>query len=135
QLANEPVEIWSAAKFAPMPGGAIVMRKDFATENPAIVVKFLKAMKASADELLTADSNVIVERIEKAYDIAVDKDRGFRVEAIKAYNRMAISEGRENLLKNVPAVWRKAAELTDKAGIVKLADPDALYTNAYVDEA
>jgi NitT/TauT family transport system substrate-binding protein len=135
QRAKEPVEIWSAAKFAPMPGGAIVMRKDFASVNPAITVKFLKAMKASAEELLTADPNMIVERIERTYDISAEKDRGFRIEAVKAYNLMALSEGRDNLLKNVPAVWRKAAELTDKAGIVKVPDADALYTNAYILEA
>jgi NitT/TauT family transport system substrate-binding protein len=135
QRAKEPVEILSAAKFAPMPGGAIVMRKDFASESPAIAVKFLKAMKASAEELLTADPNMIVERIEKAYEISAEKDRGFRIEAVKAYNRMALSEGRDNLLKNVPAVWRKAAELTNKAGIVKVPDADALYTNEYILEA
>jgi NitT/TauT family transport system substrate-binding protein len=135
QRANEPVEIWSAAKFAPMPGGAIVMQKDFAAKNPAVVVKFLKAMKASAEELLTADPNMLVERIEKTYDISAEKDRAFRIEAVKAYNRMALSEGRENLLKNVPAVWRKAAELTNKAGIVKVPDADALYTNDYILQA
>jgi hypothetical protein len=48
---------------------------------------------------------------------------------------MALSQGRENLLKNVPAVWRKAAELTSKAGIVKVAEADALYTNQYIDQA
>ena len=135
QRANEPVEIWSASKFAPMPGGAIIMSKEFVAANPAVVVKFVKAMKASAEELLTADPNMIVDRIEKKYDIATEKDRAFRIEAIKAYNRMSTSEGRENLLKNVPAVWRKAVELTDKAGIVKIPDADALYTNTYIDEA
>jgi ABC-type nitrate/sulfonate/bicarbonate transport system substrate-binding protein len=133
--ANEPVEIVSAAKFAPMPGGAIVVRRDFATENPDVAVRFLRAMRASAEELLTADPNMIIERIEKKYEISADKDRNFRIEALKAYNKMALSEGRENLLKNVPAVWRKAAELTSKAGIVKVAEADALYTNQYIDQA
>jgi hypothetical protein len=46
-----------------------------------------------------------------------------------------MSQGKENLLKNVPAVWRKAAELTNSAGIVKVADADALYVNQYIDDA
>ncbi|MBI3707405.1 MAG: ABC transporter substrate-binding protein [Proteobacteria bacterium] len=133
--ANEPVEIVSAAKFAPMPGGAIVVRRDFAAENPDVAVRFLRAMRASAEELLTADPNMIIERIEKKYEISADKDRNFRIEALKAYNNMALSQGRENLLKNVPGVWRKAAELTSKAGIVKVADGDALYANQYIDQA
>ena len=48
---------------------------------------------------------------------------------------MTIAQGEDNLLRNVPEVWRKAAELINKAGIVKVADADALYTNQYLDEA
>jgi NitT/TauT family transport system substrate-binding protein len=133
--ANEPIIAWSAGKFAPMPGGAIIARRDFAAENPAVIVKFLKALKASAEELLTADPNMILDRVEKAYEISSNKDRGFRIEAIKAYNAMAMSQGKDNLLKNVPEIWRKAGELTNAAGIVKVADADALYINQYINDA
>ena len=133
--ANEPVIAWSAGKFAPMPGGAIIIRRDFATENSVVVIKFLRAMRASAQEILTADPNMILDRVEKQFEISSNKDRGFRIEALKAYNAMATAQGRDNLLRNVPEVWRKAAELTNKAGIVKVADADALYTNQYLDDA
>ena len=133
--ANEPVIAWSAGKFAPIPGGAIIARRDFATENPALVTNCLRAMKASAEELLTADPNMILDRVEKQFEISSNKDRGFRIEALKAYNAMATAQGRDNLLKNVPEVWRKAAELTTTAGIVKVADADTLYTTQYINDA
>jgi len=133
--ANEPVVVWSAGKLAPMPGGAIVMRRDFAAENADLTTKFLRAMYASAVELLTADLNMVLDRVEKKYELATEKTRAFRVEAIKAYNGLAMSQGRDNLLRNVPEVWRKAVELTNKAGIVKVGDADQLYVNTYIDAA
>ena len=86
-------------------------------------------------ELLTADPNMVIDRIEKKYELATEKSRPFRIEAIKAYNRLALSQGRENLLRNVPEVWSKAVELTTKAGIVKIADASQLYSNTYIDAA
>ena len=94
-----------------------------------------RAMRASAVELLSADLNMVLDRVEKKYELATEKTRAFRVEAIKAYNGLAMSQGRENLLRNVPEVWRKAVELTNKAGIVKVGDADQLYVNTYIDAA
>ncbi len=133
--ANEPVVIWSAGKFAPMPGGAIVVRRDWATENAELATKFLRGLYASAVELLSADPTMVLDRVEKKYDLAAEKSREFRIEALKAYNRLALAQGRENLLRNVPEVWRTAAELVDKAGIVKVASADQLYANTYIDVA
>ena len=133
--AGEPVEILSASKFAPMPGGVIVTTRDFVTKNPDTAVKFVRGMRNSAKEILVADPNTIVERIEKKYEISASKERAFRVEAIKAYNAMTIAQGEQNVMRNVPEVWQKAAELVTKAGIAKVADINALYDNKYFDEA
>jgi hypothetical protein len=54
---------------------------------------------------------------------------------IKAYNAMTVAAGKDNIMRNVPAVWDKGADLVNKAGIAKVADAHALYTNKFVDEA
>jgi NitT/TauT family transport system substrate-binding protein len=133
--AGEPVEIWSASKYAPMPGGIIITTRDFVQKNPEVTVKFVRAMCNSAKEILGADPNMIVERIEKKYDISASKDRAFRIDAVKAYNGMTVAQGENNIMRNVPEVWAKAGELVTKAGIAKVADVTALYDNKYVDEA
>ncbi len=133
--AGEPVEIWSASKFAPMPGGIIITTRDYLDKNPGMAVKFVRAMRNSAKEILAADPNMIVERIEKTYDISASKDRAFRVEAVKAYSGMTVAQGEQNIMRNVPEVWQKAAELVTKAGIAKVGDVTALYDNTYADEA
>lgn len=133
--ANEPVEIWNTAKLAAVPGGAIVFRRDYTETNPETMTKFARGLYASAAELLSADPAMILDRVEKKYDLAVDKSRDFRLQALKSYNEMSLSMGRENLLRNVPEVWRKAADLASRAGLVKVANADALYTNKFIDLA
>jgi NitT/TauT family transport system substrate-binding protein len=133
--ANEPVEIWSASKYAPLPGGIIITTRDFADKNSETVVKFVRAMRDSAKEILAADPNMIVERLEKKFDISASKDRGFRIEAVKGYNGMTVAEGEQNVMRNVPETWQKAAELVTKAGIAKVPNVTALYDNKYADEA
>ena len=133
--AGEPVEIWSASKYAPLPGGIIITTRDFVDKNPDTAIKFVRAMRNSANEILAADPNTIVERLEKIYDFAAAKDRAFRTDAVKAYNAMTVAQGEQNIMRNVPEVWGKAAELVNKAGIAKVADVATLYDNKYVDEA
>jgi ABC-type nitrate/sulfonate/bicarbonate transport system substrate-binding protein len=118
-----------------MPGGIIITTRDFVQKNPDLTVKFVRAMRNSAKEILGADPNMIVERIEKKYDISASKDRAFRVDAVKAYNGMTVAQGENNIMRNVPEVWAKAGELVTKAGIAKVADVTALYDNKYADEA
>ncbi len=133
--ANEPVEIWSASKYAPLPGGIIITTRDFAEKNAETTVKFVRAMRDSAKEILAADPNMIVERLEKKFDISASKDRGFRIEAVKAYNGMTVAQGEQNIMRNVPEVWQKAGELVTKAGIAKVSNVAALFDNKYADEA
>lgn len=133
--AGEPIESWGASESAPMPGGVIITTKAFAEQNPETAVKFVRAMRNSALECLSADTGMILDRIAKKYELQTNADRGFRIEAIKAYNELTVSAGKNNIMRNVPEVWAKAAELIVQANIAKVADVTALYTNKYVDEA
>lgn len=132
---NEPVYIMSADRFAPMPGGAIIMRKEFVEQNKDTVVAFMRAMYRSAEELLVADPYKIVERVSKAFEISAPKETEFRVQALATYNYMALAYGRENLLRNVPEVWDNAVKMVAAAGIAKLDDAKSIYTNDYIDAA
>jgi NitT/TauT family transport system substrate-binding protein len=132
---KEPVLIWSADRFAPMPGGAIIMRREYADQNKDTVVAFMRAMYSSAEELLVADPTMIIERVSKSFDISAPKDTDFRVQALTIYNYMALTYGRKNLLRNVPEVWQNAALQIGSAGLAKLDKPESIYTNDYIDAA
>ncbi|HWK96981.1 MAG TPA: ABC transporter substrate-binding protein [Pseudolabrys sp.] len=133
--AGEPIDVWSATDNSSMPGGVILMTKAFTEKNPETAAKFVKAMRNSALECLSADPAMILDRITKKFEISANADRDFRIEAIKAYNASTVSAGKENVMRNVPAVWENGAKLVAEANIAKVADVKALYTNKFVDEA
>ena len=111
------------------------MTKAFTEKNPEVTTKFVRAMRKSALEILSADPGMVLDRITKKYELVADANRDFRLEAIKAYNGLTVAAGQENVMRNVPAIWDKAAELVVQASIAKVPDVKALYTNRFVDEA
>lgn len=132
---QEPVVIWGADKFAPMPGGAIIVRKDFADANGDSITAFMRAMYNSAQELLVADPDMIISRIEETFEVSATDDRDFRTHALAIYNYMALAKGEDNLLRNVPEVWASAAEQIVNAGLAEVSNVESLYTNEFIDAA
>lgn len=135
KMNNEPVEIWSTTKYAPLPGGVIGTTQKFAEENPEVMVKFVRAMRNSALEILSADPAEILDRVSPRYDLVVNEDREFRLAAIQAYNELTLVQGEENVMRNVPEVFVESARLIEAADIMKIEDASVLYTNAFYDEA
>lgn len=132
---NEPVEIWPASKYAPLPGGVLLMTRKFADANRDTVVKFIRAMRNSAIEVNNTEPGVILDRMTAKFDIVANEDREFRVQALKAYNDLALIHGEENIMRNVPEAMAISAELATKAQIVNIKNVEDLYTNEYFDEA
>lgn len=135
KMNNEPVEVWSTSKYAPLPGGVIVMTEDFTKANRETVVKFVRAMRNSALEIISADPATILDRVVGKFEITANEDRDFRLAAIKAYNELTLAQGEANVMRNVPEVFDAAAKLVSAAGIAKIDDPSKLYSNEFVDEA
>ena len=135
KMNNEPVEIWPTSDYAPLPGGVLLMTKEYAQANEETVVKFLRAMRNSALDILASDPAVILDRITAKYDVVANEDRDFRIAAIKAYNDMTVANGEANVMRNVDEVVAKSAELASRAGIVDVKDVKGTYTNQYIDAA
>jgi len=131
--AGEPIEAWNVEKFAPLPGQCYVVTDKFMQANPEPIVKMLRALKASHDEVNASDPNVILDRIEKHYELVGGDDRGYMVDALKMHIQLNLAQGNENLLRNVPALWERGADLYARAGFAKF-DPKTLYTNRFIDE-
>lgn len=135
QRNNEPVEIWSTSKYAPLPGGVIVMTEQFAQANRDTVVKFVRAMRNSALEIISADPAQILDRVVAKFEITANEDRDFRLAAIKAYNELTLAQGEANVMRNVPEVFESAAKLVATAGVAEVGDVKAIYSNEFIDEA
>jgi NitT/TauT family transport system substrate-binding protein len=133
--ANAPVEIWSTDRYAPMPGQCWVTTRDIAQREPETIVRFLRAMKASVEDLLATPFNQIVDRLVRDFEVPGARDRAQLEATFKAAKELWFTQGRENLLRNVPDLWRAGARALAEAQIVNVANVDEYYTNAFVDQA
>ena len=129
---KEEVEIWSTDRYAPMPGQCYATSVAFAEKNPDLLKRAMTAMKASAEEILKGPIKPIFERAAKDFEIPgiKDVDGLAEVEKITA-EKLWLSEGRENLLRNIPTLWASGVKALGDSGIAKIEDPTTLYTNRF----
>lgn len=134
--ANEPIEVISTDKFAPMPSQIFLTTREIAKEKPEMVTRFLKALKASAEDIVTGDVRKLFERSAKDFEIVNIKDMDAAVALMDAMiKELWLSEGKENLLRNVPRLWKEADTGLRAANLAAVPDIDALYSNEFIDRA
>jgi ABC-type nitrate/sulfonate/bicarbonate transport system substrate-binding protein len=134
--ANAAIEVVSTDKFAPMPSQIFLTTKDIAKNKPEMVTKFLKALKGSADEIMTADKKMLFERAAKDFEIVGNKDVDASVALMEAMIKdLWLSEGKENLLRNVPRLWKDADTSLRGANMASVPNVEALYNNEFIDKA
>lgn len=134
--ANEPVETWSTDKYAPMPSQIFVTTREIAQNQPERVVRFLRALHASCQEIMTGDKRAIFQRASRDFEIPGIRDLDALAALMDAtVAELWLSEGRDNLLRNVPRLWNEADAGIRGAGIAAVPDVAALYTNVLVERA
>jgi ABC-type nitrate/sulfonate/bicarbonate transport system substrate-binding protein len=134
--ANEPIEVVSTDSWAPMPSQIFLTTKEIAAAKPDMVVRFLKALKGSTDEIMTGNKRALFERASKDYEIVNIKDLDNAVQLTDTMIKdLYLSEGKENLLRNVPRLWKDADTALRGAGMATVPNIEALYTNEYIDRA
>lgn len=131
---GEKIHYFNTDKYAPNPSQVYVCTKATAEKEPDTVVRFLKAVKASADEVVSGDRGKILDSMMKDYDIIGAKRRAITLASLDAEVKLWFTQGKENLMRNVPSLWKSAQELTAKAGIGKIDDIEAVYTNTFMDK-
>jgi len=133
--AKEPFEYFTSDRYAPMPSQVYATTRDVAEKDPELVVRFLKGLKASVDDLLTLDYNVILDRISRDFEVPGIRNRAPLIAIAREAKDLWFSEGRENLMRNVPALWDKGAAAINRSGLFRVDDINRLYTNRFIDAA
>jgi NitT/TauT family transport system substrate-binding protein len=133
--AKEPFESFNTDQYAPMPSQVYATTREVAEKEPQLVVRFLKALKASVDDLLTQDFNLVLDRISKDFEVPGIRNRAPMIAIASASKELWFTEGRENLMRNVPSLWDKGAAAINRSGLFKVDDINRLYTNRFIDEA
>jgi ABC-type nitrate/sulfonate/bicarbonate transport system substrate-binding protein len=135
ERAGIEIQYWSTDRYAPMPGQIYQTTKDIAAGKPDLVRAYLRAMKASVDELINEPIAPIFRRAAKDFDIAGLADMDSAVAVQKATeDRLWLSEGKQNLLRNLPPLFAAGVQTLRQGGVADIADPTSLYTNQFIDE-
>jgi ABC-type nitrate/sulfonate/bicarbonate transport system substrate-binding protein len=136
QTAHEPIVHWPTDRYAPMPSQIYVTTREIIEKKPAMVLGFLKALKASTEDMLHGDLKAIFQRAGRDFDIPGMKNMDELVALMQFI--MAgpwMSQGRENFLHNVPDLWTKAEKGIAGASIASVPHVEALYTNTFIEQA
>ncbi len=133
---NAPVDIWSTDKYAPMPSQVFVTTRDFAQQRPETVVRFLRALRASCEGIIAGPIRGVYERASRDFEIAGIRDLDGAVSLMEVTVRdLWLSEGRDNLLRNVPRLWAAALDGVRSANLAPITDVSPLWTNTFVEQA
>jgi ABC-type nitrate/sulfonate/bicarbonate transport system substrate-binding protein len=136
QRMNAPIEVWSTDKYAPMPSQGYVVSRQTMEQKPDTILKLVKGLKASVDEMIAKPTRPIFERAGKDFEIPGLRDMDSLIAVSDAArDRLWLSEGRENLMRNVPRLWEEGASALKRYGVADVADVSALYTNRFIDQA
>ena len=136
EATRAPVEVWSTDRYAPLPGQVYMTTRALIDTAPDKLTRIVRALKNSAIEVLSQPLPPIYQRAQKDFDIPglKDLDAAAAVQRI-TMDRLWLSQGRDNFMRNVPALWNSGVSLMRDAGMTTISDAAALYTNRFVDAA
>ena len=133
---NAPVEIWSTDRYAPMPSQGYAALRSTVESKGDLFVRVLKGLHGSVVELMEEPTGPIFARAAKDFEIPGydDVDRLTAIVKTTA-DELWLSQGRENLMLNVPALWDQGLETLTKAKMVTRTDASDYWTNDYINKA
>jgi ABC-type nitrate/sulfonate/bicarbonate transport system substrate-binding protein len=133
---GEPIIVWNPGRYLPLPGQTYLAMPDTLKATPDLAVRFLRAIHASAQEIIHGPTAPLLERAAKDFEIPGSADPEMQVAILKAIvEETWLSEGKENFLRNLPRLWDSGLAALRAAKIVDLKDARALYTDSFVDAA
>lgn len=136
ERAGEAIHYWSVDRYAPMPSYVHVTRRDVIEKKPDLVQRYMRAIKASVNEILTTPLAEIFAREAKDFEVQGIKDMQLAVDLQQILiDRLWLTEGRQNVLHNIPARWATAVDNLRALGLPGLREPTTYYTNQFIDTA
>lgn len=130
-----PIVSWNTDEFAPIPGQIYAAHNDVIAEDPETMLAFIKAVNNSMNALFEAEDLKPILESMRMFEIRDLADLDVAEKALRAEMNLYESEGRENLLRNMPERWQGAMDRMAKAGLVEPGDASKYYTNEFVDQA
>lgn len=134
RASGEDFHAWSTDEEVPAPGQVYITTHETVEKDPDLVVGFLKAIRASVEQIETADPVSIIERLDGNFPMLGTKDRPLAAKQLEGDMAHVFAEGRENLLRNVKSRWDSITKNMVDVGLAKPVEATSLYTNEFVDK-
>ncbi len=128
--SGEKILMWSTSDAVAMPGQAYFALRETVQKEPDLLLRILRAEKASILELKRGDGRMLVERMAKSWEIEGAKQVDFTVKAMRDEEALWWHDDTSKLLKNDPAAWKSMVDAMLKAGLIKSGTPGQFYTDA-----
>ena len=133
---GEPVLTWNPGRYLPLPGQTYLAMADTLQAKPDLAVRFLKAIRSSAEEIMRGPIAPLLARAGTDFEIPGNSDLDMQVAILRAIvTETWLSEGKENFLRNLPRLWNTGLAALNAAKIVDLKDASRLYTDTFVEAA
>ena len=132
QQSGENIVLWNSSDAIAMPGQAYFALRDTVRNEPDLLLKILRAEKASILDIKQADGRVIVERLAKSWEIEGAKQVDFTAKGMRDEEVLWWQDDQSKLLKNDPASWASMVDAMLKAGLLKSGTPSQFYTDDIV---
>jgi NitT/TauT family transport system substrate-binding protein len=129
---GEDIVFWSTSDALPMPGQAYFTQRETVAKEPDLLLKILRATKASIVEVKHADGATIVTRVAKLWEVEGAKQVEFTAKAMRVEEQLWWQDDTTKILKNDPASWKMMIETMLKAGLLKSGTPSDFYTDDIV---
>jgi ABC-type nitrate/sulfonate/bicarbonate transport system substrate-binding protein len=136
QATNTPHVSWNTDDVAPIPGQCYIARRSSVAQNGDMVVRFLRAVKRSLDDML-ADTDLSRTLANlRGFEIAEMRNATLAPIILRNEMQFWLTAGRENILRNVPERWQRGYDLMAAAGFAPAGvRAETLYTNEFVQRA
>jgi NitT/TauT family transport system substrate-binding protein len=127
---GEKIVEWPTYDALPVPGQAYFCQKETVAKDPEMLLKILRAEKASVLEIKHGDGAKIVTRIAQHWEVEGANQVDFTVKAMRTEEPLWWQDDTSKLLKNNPVSWKTMIEAMVKTGSLKSGNPDDFYTDA-----
>jgi NitT/TauT family transport system substrate-binding protein len=128
--SGEKILMWSTSDAVAMPGQAYFALRDTVQKEGDLLLKVLRAEKASILEVKRGDGRMLVERMAKLWEIEGARQVDFTVKAMRDEEALWWQDDSSRLLKNDPASWKSMIDAMLKSGLLKSGSPEQFYTDA-----
>jgi NitT/TauT family transport system substrate-binding protein len=130
--AGKKVTAWRVDDYASIPGQVYIASEEGLKTHKDALIGYLKGVREAIGFIVApGDMDKVMEDL-KGFDLQELRQPDVAKASVEAQAKLWLAAGEPNILRNLPEKWEKGWKEMADAGLVKMGDPKAAYTNDLV---